>query len=298
MQEPFFSIIIPTYNREKFVYKTVKSFLNQTFTNFEVLVVDDGGNDNTSKVIASFNDSRVKYCWKQNGERGAARNYGAALAKGAYLNFFDSDDIAYADHLQTAITLVEPAMPALVFLGFEFTNEAGDKISTVNDYNGDVVANIINRNKRNLNSVFIKRAAFEEIKFEENRLMAASEDTLLLCQLAARHIPVYKNIITSAMVEHDNRSMVTASEEQLLNRKKYLLQGLSSDKVFMAGYAANLANVSAEMSYLLCLSCLASKNDAKASHYFKEYLKGPSASFFNRRTLVYIKKRLLNAIKK
>lgn len=297
MQGPFFSIIIPSYNREKFIFKTLESFLRQTFSDFEILIVDDGGNDNTRQVTESFKDNRVKYYWMENGERGAARNYGASLAKGCYLNFFDSDDIAYENHLETAKNLIEPDFPALIFLGFEFINQVGKPISRANNYNGDVVANIINQNKRNLNSVFIKRQVFEEIKFEENRLLAASEDTLLLCLLVARHVPIYLNKITSAMVEHNERSMVTSSEEQLINRKRYLLQSLESDKIFMNKYASNLPVISAEMSYLLCLCCLAQKNNSKASIYFKEYLRSPTVNLFSFRTLVFLKKALLNVLK-
>jgi glycosyltransferase involved in cell wall biosynthesis len=294
MQQPFFSIIIPTYNREEFVNKTVKSFLAQTFTNFEIIIVDDGGSDNSAKMAESFGDQRVHYFWKQNEERGAARNYGAALAKGAYLNFFDSDDIAYQSHLQISYNIVKNNRPELVFLGFEFVNQHGDALSAVNNFNGDIVKDIINRNKRNLNSVFIRRDVFNEIKFEENRLLAASEDTLLLCRLVARHKPVFSNVITSAMVEHSGRSMVTASEEQLLNRRKYLLKGLQADDSFMAKYAANLVNISAEMAYLLCLNCLATQKNAKAFRYFKESLKGAATLLLSRRTLVFLKKWLLN----
>ncbi len=294
MQQPFFSIIIPTFNREDFIYKTVKSFLDQTFTNFEIIIIDDGGDDNSKQVVNSLNDSRLKYYWKENGERGLARNYGAALAKGAYLNFFDSDDIAYKMHLQTAWDLINKDNPSLVFLGFEFAHQAGRSIATVNDFNGDVVANIINRNKRNLNSVFINKEAFNEIKFEENRLLAASEDTLLLCRLVARHTPIFENTITSAMVEHSGRSMVTASETQLINRRKYLLEGLRNDNIFMQKYAANLSKINAEMAYLLCLCCLANKNNKKAFRYFKESIRGAATSLLSKRTLVFIKKSMLN----
>ena len=296
MAQPFFSIIIPTYNREHFLYKTIKSFLDQTFTDFELLVVDDGGNDNSRQVTESFNDNRVRYYWKENGERGAARNYGAALAKGSYLNFFDSDDIAYANHLQNGYKLLHDSgtEPALAFAGFEFADQQGNRISTVNNFKGDVVTDIINRNKRNLNSVFIKKEVFDEIKFEENRLMAASEDTLLLCRLAARHEPVYKNTITSAMIEHDSRSMVTASEDQLLNRRKYLLEGLQHDPIFVSKFGANLKIINGEMAYLLCLSCLSAGNNAKALNYFKESLRDSATSVLSRRMFVFLKKFLSN----
>src|SRR5687767_9278561 len=98
---PVFSIVIPTYNRAHLIKKTIESVLAQDFADFELLVVDDGSKDDTESVVSSFTDKRVHYFKKQNGERGAARNFGAARAKGSYLNFFDSDDLLYRNHLST-----------------------------------------------------------------------------------------------------------------------------------------------------------------------------------------------------
>ena len=290
MAHPFFSIIIPTYNREKFLLKTIKSFIDQTFSDFEIIIIDDGGNDNSKAVVESFMDNRIQYYWKQNGERGAARNYGAAKAKGQYFNFFDSDDIAYPNHLQNGFDVLKTGNQSLMFLGYEFADEQGNILSTINDFKGDVLNDIINRNKRNLNSVFISNEAFNEIKFYENKLMAASEDTLLLIRLVARHKPVSVNIVTSAMIEHNNRSMVTASEEQLLNRKKHLLENLRKDTIFMEKYSKSLLNINAEMDYLLSLSAYQSRDKRKAVKYFMQYITDPSTTIFEKRTLVFLRK--------
>ena len=104
----FFSVIIPVYNRAQLVCETVDTVLAQTYSQFEIIIVDDGSSDNTKDVLAAKynNDPRVSYFYKQNGERGAARNYGISLAKGDYAVFFDSDDWMlpnYLDILNRAI---------------------------------------------------------------------------------------------------------------------------------------------------------------------------------------------------
>src|SRR5882672_6620269 len=96
---PQFSIVMPTYNRAHMVGKTIASILRNDFTDFEVLVVDDGSEDDTEALIAKLTDPRIHYYKKENGERGAARNYGAIRANGRYINFFDSDDVMYPNHL-------------------------------------------------------------------------------------------------------------------------------------------------------------------------------------------------------
>jgi glycosyltransferase involved in cell wall biosynthesis len=73
---PYFSIIIPSFNRAHLIGHTLQSVLNQTFTSFEVLVVDDGGTDGTKDVVEKLNNGRIRYYKKNNGERGAARNFG------------------------------------------------------------------------------------------------------------------------------------------------------------------------------------------------------------------------------
>ena len=99
---PFFSIIIPTYNRADIISPSIKSVINQQFTDWELIIVDDGGTDSTKEVVEGYTDERIKYCWKENGERGAARNYGTTQAIGDYVFFLDSDDLIYPNHLKHA----------------------------------------------------------------------------------------------------------------------------------------------------------------------------------------------------
>ena len=70
MSDILFSIVIPTYNREKFIIKTIQSLLSQTYTKFEIIVVDDGSTDNTEKFVRNVKDKRIKFFKKENKERG------------------------------------------------------------------------------------------------------------------------------------------------------------------------------------------------------------------------------------
>ena len=91
--KPFFSVIIPTYNRSNNLRLTISSVLEQTYSNFEILVMDDGSTDDTDKVVASFNDKRIKYSWASNfGGPSRPRNRGIHLAVGNWVCFLDADD--------------------------------------------------------------------------------------------------------------------------------------------------------------------------------------------------------------
>lgn len=95
------SVIIPTFNRGNIIVDSIKSVLNQTLKNLEVIIIDDGSTDNTQRQIEKLRDRRIRYI-KLNNNRGGgnARNIGILLAKGEYISFQDSDDYFYPDKLE------------------------------------------------------------------------------------------------------------------------------------------------------------------------------------------------------
>ena len=103
--EPLFSIITATYNRAHLLPRAVNSVLNQTYQNFELIIVDDGSTDNTENVCRSFSDHRIRY-HKQTPNRGvlAARNKAFDLATGDYVAILDDDDELVPEALETALT--------------------------------------------------------------------------------------------------------------------------------------------------------------------------------------------------
>ncbi len=96
-----FSIILPTYNRANFLPKAIQSIQQQSYHNWELLIVDDGSTDKTKEVISQYlSDERIKYIYQTNQERSAARNKGINQAKGKYITFLDSDDYFLPERLE------------------------------------------------------------------------------------------------------------------------------------------------------------------------------------------------------
>ena len=107
---PKVSIIIPTYNREKFLTRALNSILIQTFKNFELIVIDDASTDNTEKVLKNFQkkDKRIKYFRNsQNKGPSESRNIGIRMAKGKYIAFLDSDDEWLPQKLEKQLKFIE-----------------------------------------------------------------------------------------------------------------------------------------------------------------------------------------------
>jgi glycosyltransferase involved in cell wall biosynthesis len=114
----FFSVIIPTYNREKFILPAIESVLNQMFTDFELIIIDDASTDNTEQIVTSIADSRIVYVKNSiNLERCTSRNIGIQRAVGQYICFLDSDDLYMPNHLEVLHSnIIEQKSPCALFL--------------------------------------------------------------------------------------------------------------------------------------------------------------------------------------
>lgn len=114
----FFSVIIPTYNREKFILPAIQSVLDQTFSDFELIIIDDASTDGTETIVMSIQDSRIIYIKNvANLERCTSRNIGIKRAVGQYICFLDSDDLYMPNHLEVLYTnIIEKQRPLALFL--------------------------------------------------------------------------------------------------------------------------------------------------------------------------------------
>lgn len=95
-----FSIIVPLYNKEKYIKDTINSVLLQTYTDFEIIVINDSSTDNSLPIVQSINDKRLRIYTKTNGGVSEARNYGIKRAKGEYICFLDADDLWKPEYLK------------------------------------------------------------------------------------------------------------------------------------------------------------------------------------------------------
>jgi glycosyltransferase involved in cell wall biosynthesis len=114
---PKVSVYIPVYNREKYIEKAISGILNQTFKDFELLIIDDGSTDASLEKVKSFNDPRIKI-YQNDGNKGIVytRNRAFELATGTYLAINDSDDFSYPDRLEKQVAVMD-ANPKIGILG-------------------------------------------------------------------------------------------------------------------------------------------------------------------------------------
>ncbi len=286
MSVPFFSIIIPTYNRASLVSRTIDSLLKQSFKEYEIIVVDDGGSDNTKEVVEGFNDPRIKYYWKKNAERGAARNYGLSLATGKWINFFDSDDIAYPQHLQVAYDHIHSDASVKVFhTSYDFMDVDTGKIIKQTVRKGDLNKKIHKSNGLSCNGVFIKKEIADKNRFTETRCVAGSEDWLLWLLLSKEFKITGLPEITTTVILHSGRSMVTAMGKGTENRATCFLETMKEHPVI----EPLRSNVIREFYSLAALYYSMEKKRKDAWRCTVIAIKAKPLSIFSRRFLAIVK---------
>lgn len=209
---PFFSIVVPTYNRAALIGETIETILAQDFPDFELIIVDDGSKDDTAAVVGNYSDPRLRYLCKENGERGAARNFGFRHAKGDYVVFFDSDDWMHADHLSTLKQAIDrqPRSGDFFSTKFCFKTDEGKPAGRGNEGRAGGRYGLDEMLRGNVFGclVAVPRIDRTLCYFEEDRRYAIMEDWLFLVENLSKGRGVQLvDKVTISMRAHDGRSM-------------------------------------------------------------------------------------------
>lgn len=170
-QEPV-SIVLPTYNRAGIISKAIKSVLAQTYTDFELLIIDDGSTDHTEQVVASYNDKRICYYrMLENGGQSKARNCGIQMAKYDYLAFEDSDDLWRPEKLEAQMNAIKNTASDVGMVYHKFRYDLGEGCSiTLPDQNiplenkrGDIYRQLLWDNLVGMPTVLIKKECIKDV---------------------------------------------------------------------------------------------------------------------------------------
>jgi len=186
---PFFSIILPTYNRASFLSRSIGSVIKQDFLDWELIVIDDGSTDHTKEVVNSFNDPRIKYFYQENSERSAARNKGIDQANSDWVCFLDSDDEYLPEHLEVIHKcLMSKDSPRFILTGNIIKNKNSQIKHPLINMDANVLVEIATKFVL-MNSICIEKRILEQEQFNETYKIW--EDTHLWLRIAAQY-PVYQ----------------------------------------------------------------------------------------------------------
>lgn len=230
------SVIVPVYNVEKYVKRCLKSIINQSFKEFELIVVDDGSTDKSSKIVSAVikDDKRCKLYRKKNGGLSSARNFGLKVSEGKYIVFIDSDDFVEENFLSELYDTITKTGSDVALCLYNLVDENGRLLrkeqSSIPDkqvISGKELLKSSLQEKFTATSVvawnkIYKASLFQNVKFSEGK---TNEDQLIL-------MPLFWNVTKVAIVdqsEHlynyvqrDNSIMNSAIDEnRILSEKNF-----------------------------------------------------------------------------
>jgi glycosyltransferase involved in cell wall biosynthesis len=217
----FFSVVIPTFNRANLIVPTIRSVQAQSFTDYEIIIIDDGSTDDTKDVVTDLNVPELRYIKTTNLERGCARNNGLRLATGEFVVFLDSDDLFEKNHLQVLFKAIK-ANPSCNFFAskYQFLTSTGlIKSSDVQNLQEGYYSYIDLLKGNFLACNFCVRRINSKMKsFEEKKNFSIMEDWMFLME-NLRHDRLYLvNEFTVLLRDHQDRSM-NSDNQRVIDRK-------------------------------------------------------------------------------
>jgi glycosyltransferase involved in cell wall biosynthesis len=187
---PLISVVIPVYNGEKTIKETIESVLNQTFSDFELIVINDGSQDSTLEIVSGIQDPRLKVFSFTNAGLSASRNRGVSQATGEYISFLDADDLWTPDKLESQLKALQANPQAAVAYSWtDYIDESnqflrqGGRITV----NGNIYANLLMTDllENGSNPLICKQTLAEVGGFDES--LKAAEDWDMWLRIAARY---------------------------------------------------------------------------------------------------------------
>lgn len=217
MENIKFSIIIPAYNAEQYIQDSINSILNQTYSNHEIIVIDDCSTDNTYNVVK--NNSNVKLLQTPiNSRQGAARNIGLDNCSGDYILFLDADDILFDNFvLENLLAIIkEKKSPDIIYCGMKITEKRD--LTIMPDENNTSKAFRLGQNKwMNVTSLCLRNSMIQKysIRFPENIRYEDVYFAFIAIEKAATY--AYTDFITYLYINRENTTTTTYTYAQSLD---------------------------------------------------------------------------------
>lgn len=239
-----FSVIVPLYNKEHYIEKTISSILNQSYIDFEIIVVNDGSTDNSVQVVERIQDPRIRLVSKKNEGVSAARNYGILLAQNPYIALIDGDDWWDISFLEKMYVLIQK-YPNMVMYGSSyaevckhevlpvFIHDLMPKGQQIIDYIDVFSAHLVP--PINTSSVVIRKDILLKKRFDNK--ISTGEDILLWLQITSEYKVAYMNEVLSFY----NRDVLGSITRKLI----------PINKNFMYYVKSTFTNPSNKLSYLI-----------------------------------------------
>ncbi len=227
MSKPKVSVILPTFNRAKYLDRAISSVLSQSFYDFELIIVDDASTDNTEEIVGLFRDERIIYVKNPRNLGGAAaRNVGIRIAKGEFIAFQDSDDLWHPDKLEIQMKVFENEEEDVAVVYTAFIRKVGDKEfivppPSVKKTEGYIYKELLTHiNFVGTPTAVVRKTALEDVGYFDERFPRLQDWDLFL-RLAKKYR--FKFIKKPLLTAYDVPGNISSNPEALIKALKLLL---------------------------------------------------------------------------
>ncbi|MCF7908667.1 MAG: glycosyltransferase [Candidatus Omnitrophica bacterium] len=241
-QKPFFSIIIPTYDRKDFLKIALGSVLKQTFSDYEAIVVDDGSTDNTKEIVKALKNKKLNYFYQKNKGPAAARNKGIKKANGKFICFLDSDDRFCREKLEITHQYIKQYPNYKVFHTEEIWYRNGRLLSEKKYHKkpaGHVFTQALKLCCISPSTTVIKRSVFSKIGLFDSNLPVC-EDYDLFLRLTSKYpvflIPKHLTIKEGGHSDQQSKKYPSIDTFRIYALEKILKNGKLSNTDYLATY--------------------------------------------------------------
>lgn len=236
MEQVMVSVVIPCYNAEKYISKTIESVISQTYTKWELLIVDDCSTDKSARIIDMYvkQDSRIKYYRTKcnTGTPAEPRNIGIINAKGKYVALLDADDLFMPNKLEEQVDFIQEGDKDLIFSNGIMINEEGKYLRNmvkrrIVDYKSTLMQDDLGPS-----SVMIKRTVLDGVKF---RTMPKEDYVFWLELLRKKNIIAYNSNteLYAYRIVHNSRSR---NKLKMIKQQWWILRDFENLNLFPASY--------------------------------------------------------------
>ncbi|HEV2826289.1 MAG TPA: glycosyltransferase [Pyrinomonadaceae bacterium] len=274
---PFFSVVIPTYNRAAFIEATLQSVLNQTYPHYEIIVVDNCSTDNTEELLQPYISAGQIYFIKheQNFERARSRNTGMSVARGDFVTLLDSDDFMYPTNLADAAEYARANPEIKCFHNlYEFVDSERNTLrrQPLPPLKNQLKA-IAGGNFMTCIGDFIHREIYEQYKFDVTPELTGGEDWEFWLRVLADYRVGRIEKINSGILQHEGRSVNNQSLESMKRGLDHLCAKLETEPHLAEVYRPYLERIRANSLLYLAILANTSGRFVEAREFLKRAVK-------------------------
>ncbi|WP_018611015.1 glycosyltransferase family 2 protein [Segetibacter koreensis] len=272
--KPLVSVIMPAYNAAKYINDSIESVQKQTFTNWELIVVDDGSKDSTAVVVKKLQetDNRIKYYYQSNKKQAAARNTGISNASGQWLAFLDADDVWVAAKLQQQLDAAAESNADVIFSSGYYLTGSKELLpydSPKGKFSGiELYPRLFQHNYIAILSVMLKKSLVEQVGLQDESLQAYGCEDWDYWLRCCRHDAVFFGM-EQRLFQYRFNSTGTSGNKLLMHMAECYVLFKNYDEKFLAGAERKKAKVKFTDKVIFIINELTSKGEKdKVSYYF------------------------------